>query len=767
MAHSISAERQTELLDHKLEEVPQPGGFRGPVAYIMSRFPLLTETFILREMLELESEGIALAIFPLLRANPTVRHAEVQGLRAPVDHTPFLSPSILAANARIFKRAPGRYLRLLATVIRHNLKDRSLLAGAIGIFPKSVYYAEQVERLGIRHVHAHFATHPALAGLIVSELTGVGFSFTAHAHDIFVHKAMLAEKVRKATFVAAISDYNRQLLLGLAPDVAPDRIEVVRCGIQVENYGREPVGADASGPMAVCVASLQPYKGLKHLVRAAALVLQEVPDFRCRIIGEGAQREELERLIAELGLGDKVELTGGLPQHEVTKLLGCADLFVLPSVVAASGQMEGIPVALMEAMASRLPVISTRISGIPELIEDERSGLLVEPESEKALAEAIVRLCKQPQLRQKLGVAGREKVAASFELKPNVARLRKRFARAAATPGGVPAALIDCAALHLGAAGINELRITPIRAGANSQVFAVDRAGHDHEPGLILKLHRLARVISTDSARDATPYAANEHKALTFLSEAFTACSGHSSVPQPIDFIPQEAALLMTRIPGQTLSAMLRFARLRPGLSGRLPAIFGQAGAWLADFQAITLSSGDPAAHLERVRREFEADLAACGVAGLSPDLVTAAGRQVGKALREVDPATLQLTGRHCDFAPYNLIIGGDRLTVIDFEGLQDGLATDDLCWFLAMVEAIPSWHLSPHARSRLHASFRHGFEQRSVTPLGDIRPFLIAASAKVMASSPLLRLRHAGVDGLKQRHRLHFYERWFGERLA
>jgi colanic acid/amylovoran biosynthesis glycosyltransferase len=404
---------------------PQPRATAGltaagpQVVYVMSRFPLLTETFILREMLELERQGMQLVIFPLLRANAPVRHSEVERLRAQVRYTPFLSWPILAANLHYLMRRPRCYLATAWMALCGNWGSANLFFGAVGIFPKAVYLARLVETQGIRHIHAHYATHPALAALVASRLSGIAFSFTVHAHDIFIHQQMLAEKARQARFIAAISEYNKRFILGRVPGLAPEKIKVIRCGIEPENYEPEAGqwaarGSQPDGALtAVCVASLQPYKGIKHLVRAAAQVRRQVPGFRCLVAGEGADRPELEALIAELGLTDCFELLGARPQHEVSALLARADLFVLPSVIAPSGQMEGIPVALMEAMASRLPVVSTRISGIPELVEDGRNGLLVEPEDEEALASAIVALLGDPALRARMGQEGSHKVAGS------------------------------------------------------------------------------------------------------------------------------------------------------------------------------------------------------------------------------------------------------------------------------------------------------------------------------------------------------------------
>ena len=755
-------------------ECAEAAGFTGPVAYIMSRFPLLTETFILREMLELEEQGVALSVFPLLRAAPAVRHDEVDQLRARVHFTPFLSLPIIAANVRIFARDPGRYLRLLWSVLKGNWGSLNLLVGAVGIFPKSVYFARLAERLGIRHVHAHFATHPALSALIVSELAGIGFSFTAHAHDIFLHRQMLGEKMRKARFVAAISEFNRDLLTGIAPDLPGDRIEVVHCGIKLDRYGPRGAPTADGSVTALCVASLQPYKGLKVLLGAATRIVAKVPEFRCLIVGEGPQRAELEAMIARLGLEDVVHLLGGRPQNEVADLLGRADLFVLPSVVAPSGQMEGVPVALMEAMASRLPVVSTRVSGIPELVEDGVSGFLVPPEHEAELAEAVVALCRDGELRRRMGAAGRAQVAAGFQLKPNVEHLRRLFARAATSserdqracgPGALDPELAAWARAQLGA---DDVRIARVRAGRDSEVYRVSRKGGGRTaPELILKLHRPNWSQPWRAAQDGLPHARNEYETLARLWPAFHRRSDRLAVPRPVAFRPDHAALLMERQTGEKLDRMMRWASFRPGAVALLVSAFEAAGEWLALFQDLTARAGDATVQIERVAREFDADLATCRRLGLDPGLAAVAGRRFAAAMSDVDPSRFRLVARHCDFAPYNMFVDGDRVSVIDLEGTQDGLPTDDLCYFLFMVAALASHHLAPSTVVELQRTFLRGYAGRGLLRTRDLDAFMLAAAIKVMAWSPILRGAPGLVARARRSRQLAFFHRWLREQLA
>ncbi|MBI4468904.1 MAG: glycosyltransferase [Acidobacteria bacterium] len=413
--------------------IEDPGHLQpSPMAYIMSRFPRLTETFILRELLELERQGQPLAIFPLLRVQQAVRHREARPLMPKVLYTSYLTPAIFSANFHYLRRSPRRYLETLWMVLKGTWGSSNLFLGAVAVFPKSVYLARLIEAQGIKHVHAHFATHPTLAALIISELTEVGFSFTAHAHDIFVRTKILDKKIEKARFVVAISEFNKQYLLRLCAQTPEDKIKVIHCGVESARYlTRRSSVLNKEGRFRVLsIASLQPYKGIEYLVKACALLRAEVPDFRCLIIGEGEDRKRIQRLIGRLGLERIVLLLGARPHHEVIPLLAEADLFVLPSVVAPDGQMEGIPVALMEAMASGLPVVATRLSGIPELVDDGVSGVLVPPGNERALADAISFLYHREPLRRMLGRSGREKVVAEFELMDNVRKLRSLFSEA-------------------------------------------------------------------------------------------------------------------------------------------------------------------------------------------------------------------------------------------------------------------------------------------------------------------------------------------------
>jgi glycosyltransferase involved in cell wall biosynthesis len=235
---------------------------------------------------------------------------------------------------------------------------------------------------------------------------------------------MLREKTAEADFVVTISEFNRRLLARFGD---PAKVHVVRCGIELERYPlqEEP----PPGPATILtVASLQEYKGVDRLIRACAvLAARSLPEWRCRIVGGGVLRRELERLVEELGLGGRVELCGPKPQDEVARLLQESHLFVLPSVVAHDGQMDGLPVALMEALAVGLPVVASDLSGVPELVRPGETGTLVPPGDAEALADALAGVLLDPEPARRLGRAGRRLVEEQFVLSDNVGALVELF----------------------------------------------------------------------------------------------------------------------------------------------------------------------------------------------------------------------------------------------------------------------------------------------------------------------------------------------------
>lgn len=419
------------------------------IAYLASRFPKITETFVLYEMQAIERDGGTVEVFALQREPPGPRHPEAVPYERRAHFAPFLSLELLAANLSLLTRAPRRYLGVWWAALSGTWRSPKFFLGAVIWFPKCVAFAERMVALGVEHVHAHFAHHPALAAFIVHRLTGIPFSFTAHGSDLHVDRTMLPEKVRAASFVVTVSSYNRDLILEeCGPEVA-DKVTVIHCGTDPAVFGpgsAAAVPAETNGGPArtngthpadaaerplriVCVASLEEVKGHRYLIEACRLLAERGVPFRCDLAGDGSLRGKLTRIVTRAGLEERIVMHGALPRGEVQRLLAEADVAVLPSVPTRSGRREGIPVALMEAMMSGLPVVASGVSGIPELVRDGETGHLVPPGDPWSLADRLQELAESPSRRAAFGANGRAVVERDFDLTMGARQLHAAITR--------------------------------------------------------------------------------------------------------------------------------------------------------------------------------------------------------------------------------------------------------------------------------------------------------------------------------------------------
>lgn len=399
------------------------------IAYIMSRFPKLTETFVLFEMLAIEQLGLGVEVYPLLRVRKGAIHKEARGLVARAHFHGFLSGPVITANLHFLWHCPLRYFRTLFDVMRGTWGSLNFFGGGLAIFPKSVRFAYEMTEQQITHIHAHFANHPTLSAFIVNRLTGIPFSFTAHAFDIHVERRMLDKKLEAASFAVTISESNRRLMIAESPESA-GKIHVVHCGVDPRIFKPATVRIDTSLQL-VCVASLEPVKGHRYLIEACRVLRERGLAFTCHLVGQGSLGGALERQIADDQLESRVMLHGGLPRDAVAEMVGRSDVVVLPSAPTKEGKREGIPVALMEAMAVGLPIVSTVSGSIPELVETGVTGLLVAPADPIALADALSTLAMDPGLRRGMGAAGRAKVLREFNLEANAETLAALFTSSA------------------------------------------------------------------------------------------------------------------------------------------------------------------------------------------------------------------------------------------------------------------------------------------------------------------------------------------------
>ena len=397
------------------------------VGYVVSLFPCWSETFILREILALRERGVSVRLFSLKPPSESLVHEAAQPLLDEVIYPP--SPGRLPV---MFLRSclahPVLMFRLLTEAWRAAFPFgmNELIKALFTVFVAS-YFARIAKDLGVTHFHAHWATYPALAVRTIRALTGIRYTLTTHAHDIFLPNPYLRKNLSAAHKVVTISDYNRRFLMSAGTPV--EKIAVVRCGLDF----REFVVNDARTPqpgMLVSIGRLDPIKGFAYLIEASRILAERGASFSCSIIGDGPLRAQLEQQIRSYGLSERVHLLGALSQVQVREVLSQAEVFVLPSVQTEDGNQDGIPVALMEAMALGLPVISTAVSGIPELVCDRESGLLAPPRNVVALVDVITQLLTDATLRERLSREGRARVQARHDVASSAARMQEVFSEA-------------------------------------------------------------------------------------------------------------------------------------------------------------------------------------------------------------------------------------------------------------------------------------------------------------------------------------------------
>jgi colanic acid/amylovoran biosynthesis glycosyltransferase len=413
------------------------------IAYLASRYPAVSHTFIQREIAGLRELGVTIDTFAIRRAQPdeVLSRADEAEARGTYALLPVRVTHLLRAHLRALVRHPRGYRATLREALR--LAPR----GARGALWQAFYFGEAVllwdrlRRRRIPHVHAHFANVASDVALLATYLgreAGDGprsWSLTMHGSTEFydVPGYRLAEKARTAAFVACVSDFTRsQMMLFLEEEHWP-KLALVRCGVDPERFapgvvagGEAPGGSGGAGSVRVlAVGRLVGGKGFALLVDAVHALVARGRDVALTVVGDGPSREHLHAQAARLGLGDRVEWVGALGQDEIREAYARADVFCLPSFA------EGVPVVLMEAMAMEVPVVATRIAGIPELIEEGESGLLVTPARADELADAIGRLVDDPALRARLGAAGRRAVLEGYDLGRWTAALRELFETAA------------------------------------------------------------------------------------------------------------------------------------------------------------------------------------------------------------------------------------------------------------------------------------------------------------------------------------------------
>lgn len=392
------------------------------LTYIIGTYPSLTTTFIDREVMAARRSGVDVRILSIRRSSGRLS-AEQERLREDVRYLlPVAWLSFIAAHLRFALFDAWIYFgTLLYLLTRPHPGLRSRLMTLLH-FAEGVYAADLLRRNPGDQLHAHFVDRAATVALVAGRLLRLPYSVTAHANDIYVNPVLLPEKLGAASSVITCTGYNRTHLVQLGAGSFDDKVQCIYHGLDLRHY--QPSQATRSGrPLVLSVGQLKEKKGLTYLIDACKLLHERGYGFECAIVGEGPLRSQLEAQIHQAGLADVVRLCGALPHAEVIDAFRQASVFVLPCVLGANGDRDGIPNALLEAMAMQLPVVSTTISGIPEVVTDGVNGLLVPPADAEALATALARLLDDAAFSDQLGVQGRRTVTEQFDVEWNVRRM--------------------------------------------------------------------------------------------------------------------------------------------------------------------------------------------------------------------------------------------------------------------------------------------------------------------------------------------------------
>lgn len=394
------------------------------LAVLVKRFPRLSETFVLNEVLELKRQGIPLRLFAIADAKEPYAQPEAEALRPELSYLRY--GDSFSARLRLLSdllwalyRHPSGFL-----AARRLARHRGS-AATWKHFLEACTLARRMDSAGLRHLHALFASGPSSVAHYVHLMTGVSYSFTAHAKDLFTTPPKyVTERTRAARFVATCTGSNRLYLEGLGEEVGR-KVVVIPHGVDLDRFAA--IARRPEPGRLLSIGRLVSKKGFDVLLRSVALLREEGLDLTCRIIGDGPLQKELEELAATLGVADRVVFGGARPQLELLEELAGAQVFVLSPVLMPDGDRDGVPNVLIEAMASGIPVVASEISGIPELIRDNDTGLLVPAADPKALADALRRLLTDPGLRRRIANAGREFVNEHRALHGSVRPLADKF----------------------------------------------------------------------------------------------------------------------------------------------------------------------------------------------------------------------------------------------------------------------------------------------------------------------------------------------------
>lgn len=387
------------------------------IAYILGSFPGGEPPFIINEIKELIKEGLDILVFPVHKVNGGDRKVDSRGIKA-IYADPIFSLKIIMAHLYFIFRSPFEYFSLL-------IKNK--IFGGKKIFWEGVYYAKVIDGLQIKHIHAHFAWNSTDCARMVKRLTGIPFSFTAHARDIYVETDYFKEKLEDAKFVITCVQHNKDYMVRHYGDEFEDKINVVYHGVDIDKFNPQDRQEKSKIDILSITQALSEKKGLDYLIEAIFLLKNRGFSVNCQIIGKGKNSSRLDDLVNDLGVRDYIKLVKPLRQEKLVEFYQNSKIFVLPCIIARDGDRDGIPNVLAEAMAMEIPVISTKLPNIAELIEDGKDGILVPERNARVLADTIEKLLSDAGKRKKMEKNAREKVTKEFDAKEHIKKLAALF----------------------------------------------------------------------------------------------------------------------------------------------------------------------------------------------------------------------------------------------------------------------------------------------------------------------------------------------------
>jgi glycosyltransferase involved in cell wall biosynthesis len=419
------------------------GEFHPRLVYILRSYPRLSQTFILNEILALEQLGWHIRIFAVTHPHEPLVQSQVAEVRARVDYLEAVEQrnwlTILFEHTRFALAAPSRYLRCLRYVMQHPEFDQAYTSSSrFQCFLQAVYLArllthEQKQNgRGITHLHAHFAHDPTLIAHLIHMLTGLTYSFTAHARDLYqIPVPALAERIQEASAVITCCGANLRYIQQELPKPLAAKVRLIHHGVNLLSFQPASHAAKSSGRMQIlAVGRLVEKKGFSELIRACQRLKQTGRCFQCVIYGEGPLHHTLVKLIEGLELVDEVALAGACTQQELLPMFQQADIFALTPCVTHDGDRDGVPNVLVEAMACALPVVTTSVGGITDLVRHDYNGLMVEPNDAEAIADELGALLDDAPRRRRLGEAARRTVIEHFDLHASAQQIAQIFERA-------------------------------------------------------------------------------------------------------------------------------------------------------------------------------------------------------------------------------------------------------------------------------------------------------------------------------------------------